>query len=396
MAAYLILIIVILMKNIPEKIFGKKGYLFFCCAAFILVYGLSSESIGLNDRQQVYNRVFELCKATGTLSEVVQLAQSRVSSGIMFYIITWVISRFVSDYNIFLFIMGIPFNVAVTYYIGKYSKDSRLSFLVYLALIYPLTFTVVRQCVAMSLLIIAMESLHQDNWKKAIILILLASTIHLTALAFLLVVIFRQKKYYCPYLLIIPICLLISMSGGNIVFRWINILITNETYLSKYSTANGVSMAIAAIVIRIAILLFLFFGYKTKDQWFPQNNTVITQTRKRFKVSIRKVRPRKRKIVSTNSRSSNESVINFTEDGFLWGATLSTVFVCLMNLIGEFQRIATYFDILFIISIPNVLSSFKKRERILITILISILLIVYFLAFQLDNWKIANYAIFYE
>ncbi len=394
MIAYGILISIILAKEFIEKLFGKRGYLFCCCITFIFVYGISSETMGLNDRQYIYSRVFKLCSETNSLTEVIQLAQSRISSGIMFYVITWIISLFTSDYNVYLFLLGIPLNVAVTYYIGKYSNNTRLSFLIYLALIYPLTYTVVRQCIAMSVLMVAIEAMHHERWKKAVIFILLASTIHLSVLVFLLVVIFKQIKYYRISLFALPIGLIVGMAGGNIVLNIFSFLVNDETYSLRYSSSNGNSMAITAIAIRAAILIFLFLANRMNNDWFSKDNEVVNK-RRFFKLTIKKIRIRRSSTASSVLVASRKSETSQPNDWFLWNSTLSAVFVCLMNVLGEFQRIAAYFDVFIIISIPRALASYRKHDRMFITILLYVFLIVYFLGFQLDNWNMANYTVFW-
>ena len=83
-------------------------------------------------------------------------------------------------------------------------------------------------------------------------------------------------------------------------------------------------------------------------------------------------------------------------DVFLWSSLISTIFVSLMNVLGEFQRMATFYDINLVVSIPRAVGTLKKRDNFIVSIIIIVLFIVYFLYFQLDNWNIRQYRFFWQ
>lgn len=391
MTVYLILIGIILLKEIIERLLGRVGYLIICCAAFTLVLGLSSEMMGLNDRELVYNRVFDLCCQTNSLSGVIELAGKRISSGTMFYVITWIITRFTFDYHIYLFIIGLIINISVTYYIGKYSNDPRMSYIIYLALIFPLTFTIVRQCLAMSVLILSADMIHRKKWISAILLTLLASTIHLSMLIFFIIIILGRLKYKKIALIIIPISYLIGLYGGSLLLKVIGFLVTDEVYQSRYILSNGKSMAIATILIRVAIFIFLFIISSINNKWFskPESiNFIKTNRNSSFnKISFRYGD------IKLNKPKDEDLII--TPDCFLWSSTLSISCMCFMNILGEFQRLGAVFDLFSLISIPRAIGVLKQKEKMIISTFIIVAFIVYFLGFQLDNWNIRNYRFYW-
>lgn len=93
MTIYIGLVLLIISYTLIRKLLGKNIYLFLCFLAITLVLGLSSETIGLNDREYVYTRVFNLLKETTSFKECLDLASVRITSGWGFYIVTWLISR---------------------------------------------------------------------------------------------------------------------------------------------------------------------------------------------------------------------------------------------------------------------------------------------------------------
>lgn len=81
MTIYIGLVLLIISYTLIRKLLGKNIYLFLCFLAITLVLGLSSETIGLNDREYVYTRVFNLLKETTSFKECLDLASVRITSG---------------------------------------------------------------------------------------------------------------------------------------------------------------------------------------------------------------------------------------------------------------------------------------------------------------------------
>lgn len=392
MVIFLFLIGIVLIKELIEKIAGKWGYLIICCIAFTAIYGFSSELMGLNDRELVYSHVFDLCCRAQTFPELLDLADSRITSGTMFYIITWLISRFTLDYHIYLFVIGFFFNAAVTYFVGKYSNDPRLSFMVYLALIYPLSFTIVRQCTAMIFLIIAIDMIYRKKSIWAYLFIFIALSIHMSAVILLIMVLLSKIKFHKLALLLVPVGILLGLYGGNYIFNFLQFIVTDETYSTRYAVTNGKGMALTAILIRLMILVFLVVLSTVNREWFS-------------KEEIHKINHRGQKLNHKRIRiklgdhewiHDNQKALLIEPDIFLWSSLISTVLVSMINVLGEFQRMAAYFDLSLMVSIPRAVGTLKKKDGIIVTIVIMTLLIIYFLGFQLDNWNIRQYHFFWE
>ena len=371
---------------------GKLGYLIVCCAAFSLVYGLSSEMMGLNDRELVYNRVFDLVSQVQTMPELLDLANSRITSGNMFFIITWIISRFTSDYNIYLFVLGIFFNAAVTYYIGRYSNDPRMSFIIYLSLIYPLSFTIVRQFTAMVFIVLTIDMLYRKKHLLALAFFAVSIMIHLSVLVLILILFLRKVKFHKLTILLVPVGVLLGMYGGNYIFRFMSFIVTDETYSSRYAITNGKGMAITAIAIRLGILLFLLVLASINSDWFSKEDVKrIVHKKPNKNHNLLKIKWGDHEWVYDHYKISA-----IEPDVFLWSSLISTIFVSLMNVLGEFQRMATFYDINLVVSIPRAVGTLKKRDGFIASVTIIVLFIVYFLYFQLDNWNIRQYHFFWQ
>ena len=380
------------MKEVIEMLVGKLGYLIVCCAAFSLVYGLSSEMMGLNDREMIYSRVFDMSRQIQTMPELLNLANSRITSGKMFYIITWIISRFTSDYNIYLFVLGVFFNASITYYIGRYSNDPRMSFIIYLALIYPLSFTIVRQCTAMIFVIIAIDMLYRKKHILALALFAVAMMIHLSVVVLIVILFLRKVKFHKLTILLVPVGVFLGMYGGNYIFRFMSFIVTDETYSSRYAITNGKGMAITAIAIRFLILLFLLVIASINRDWFSKEDVNRIVHKKQNKShNLFRIKWGDHEWVYDHYKISA-----IEPDVFLWSSLISTIFVSLMNVLGEFQRMATFYDINLVVSIPRAVGTLKKRDGFIASVTIIVLFIVYFLYFQLDNWNIRQYHFFWQ
>ena len=348
--------------------------------------------MGLNDREMIYSRVFDMSRQIQTMPELLNLANSRITSGKMFYIITWIISRFTSDYNIYLFVLGVFFNASITYYIGRYSNDPRMSFIIYLALIYPLSFTIVRQCTAMIFVIIAIDMLYRKKHILALALFAVAMMIHLSVVVLIVILFLRKVKFHKLTILLVPVGVFLGMYGGNYIFRFMSFIVTDETYSSRYAITNGKGMAITAIAIRFLILLFLLVIASINRDWFSKEDVNRIVHKKQNKShNLFRIKWGDHEWVYDHYKISA-----IEPDVFLWSQLISTIFVSLMNILGEFQRMATYYDINLVVAVPRAIGTLKKRDNFIVSIIIIVLFIVYFLYFQLDNCNIRQYRFFWQ
>ncbi len=371
---YGILVMLILLEPIISRLFSKEKYLFFCFIGLSFILGLSSEYIGLNDRELVYSRVFNIIVETNSFEECISIMTSRVSNGYGFYILTWIVTRFIKNYNIYLLLLSIPINLSIIRFIKRYSSDVMLSILIYVSLIYPLFFTIVRQALAIAILLYAVDFLNEKKYIRFSILVLLCSTIHITATIFMLFVLFSIFTYKRIYLIFIAMVFVLETIGNGVVLRIVATFFSIDKYQKNYVNGNsspGLSITAVAIRACIFILVYIFYQY-----WGCNKR---------------------------NNQSVDESCIYIpnniiTSSSFLvWNAEMAVICSLLISTLGEFQRLIAYFEVFSMLSIPLALRIFKSgNSRKIARLIIVTFLIVYFLGFQLDNWGIQEYKFYFN
>gem|GEM_PF-3382169 len=387
MAVYLFLVLIILLKDIISKAFGEQVYVTICFIMFWLVLGFSSEHMGIYDRELVYIGNYNSAKGIGSLSQYLESVKTRATSGYGFYIITWLITRFVNDYHLFLIIITLPIFWCAASFIKKNSLDVQVSCFVFLAFMYPFMFTVVRQCIALSILFIAANAFNENRLIKCILLIFLAASIHITAIVFLLIILLHKIKYRNIYLLAIPVFIsLVLISNGSHIMDFISRYTPDTTLAARYQERNSQSFMIAPIMIRTSIFVFLYVLFRfTKTHSKPVKN----KKRARIRITIsnkRKPIPDENALVKSNA---------FSNDFFLLISIAICVFSILMSLLFEMQRIILFFDIFTLIAIPQALSGLKKKPYFIVKFLVNVTLASYFFFFQLQNWWILEYQTFF-
>ena len=385
MTIYIGLVLLIISYTLIRKLLGKNIYLFLCFLAITLVLGLSSETIGLNDREYVYTRVFNLLKETTSFKECLDLASVRITSGWGFYIVTWLISRFTRDSHIYLLILTLPLNYNIIKYIKRYSANFALSLLVYITLIYPLTFTVVRQGLAMAVILVAYVFVKEKRYVASGCWILVAVSIHLSALVFVVVLIVQKFKIRAWHIAIPLVTLIVAWGSPILIFNMLNFFINDSTYRSRYLSSNVSMIPWTAIVIRYFILIFLYVIIK----YSIINNDL--------EDSALPVRKRHFSFIGgvLNFGQKTGKAVPYSVNFYLWCALFATISVTLMSVLGEFQRIAAYFDIFAAFSIPQIIGALEKDNKVIISLAFCIFLIIYFLGFQLDNWNLLPYKFYF-
>ena len=165
----------------------KKIYLFSIFLFAFLYSGLRGETVGLDTA--LWNSIFNNIAQNG-LAELPR--NTEVEKGYMIV-------------NYILGIIGLPSQsivilgsavICFSFYniIRKYSKNYALSSLIFISTIFTVTMNISRQYIALAFLLYAFDAIIQKKQKQAILLILLATSMHYSAIIFLPLVYFASSK----------------------------------------------------------------------------------------------------------------------------------------------------------------------------------------------------------
>lgn len=238
---------------------------------------------------------------------------------------------FFGDDILFQFVTSIFIYIPIMLYIRKNSKNMLISLFIFLCFgYYNQSFNIIRQYIALSILLMSFEFVKSKNLMKFVSLVLLAFLFHKTAIIFLIIYpiywVNIKIKYFNLKFLIIIVLIYIFKSE-------ITTLLTN-TFYSNYAGEREGTYGLS-LIINLSIYVLLNF-YANKN----------------------------------NSRE-----IRF----YLYMCCLTI----LLNILGMsmdlFVRIMLYFKIFFITSIPNIIDGIKnKKEQKIITICIILLFGIYY------------------
>lgn len=129
-------------------------------------------------------------------------------------------SIFSTDSTFYLLFIGTIFLISLRLFFLKYTRTSWelvLSFIVYITLFFSyLPNAAIRQAIALAVLLFVYSRIDDFNWKKSTILILLASFIHQSVLAGLIILVFPKIKNIRLYYLICGCLFFVMFLIGNV------------------------------------------------------------------------------------------------------------------------------------------------------------------------------------
>lgn len=350
MLIYIILFIGIYIINYVTKKDSKK----FCIITGIflwLLLALRNISMGLNDTENVYLPYFEMLRNMS----IIDIFQYRWMTDKVFFIIMKFIQMIFNNYQICLAIFAIPVIALPMYVIYKYSLNKRLSTIVFISLFYGYSFFLLRQSIALAIVLFSYKFICDKKFGKFAITILIAALFHKTALLVLILypicnkIKFSNKNYIL--IILVGIC--------SIVFKDFIIYILRDV-LGMWSLQHGIySIGEKFPLGGIAVLLVILI--------------VSAELIKYFKVKDENL----------------NCLLNFS--------TIAILIFSFSNIIVEAYRFSLYFSIFNVLLLSNALYSFKdineKFYKIGIVV-IEVVFILYFLFRSINNVGINPYVFF--
>lgn len=327
-----------------------------CIISGIILWGLlafRNISMGLNDTENVYlpyfNKILNM--------NFIEILSYRFMSDKGFYFIMKIISLLTKNYQICIAILAVPFICFVIRQIYKESKNVLFSIIIFIALYYAFAFFLLRQVIAMGIIVYSYKYIKQKKIIKFIITLIVASLFHGTALIFLIAypICNYIKPGYKNYIAI-GIAFIVGRYILDILLKICSIIPMLNRY--AYSIENGFystdsAPSIWGLIMTVLILTVSYFFYRRSQKEDREINLLLNLS------------------------------------------TLGSIFYCFSASIAEFYRIALYFSIFNMLLLPNALSlcEDKKIRDLLVTTAI-IAFIGYFFVRTVFNTNIYPYIFF--
>ena len=309
---------------------SKKKYIIIIGICLVNIVGLRSIIMGQNDTLMVYKPFFERIIAND-LSYALNLKDPG------FQLITYLFTRCVGhNFQLYIYLLSVPYIWVVCLFIYKYSKKPVLSLLMFTSLQYfEISFTLIRQVNAMALLMLATYFLIKKKSVFAILFIVLAGFIHQTCLIFLVMIPLSE--------MVIKRKTMFAVSGISLLF-----LFFSENILSVIYKVLGTSHRFAIYADKGHQKTYVFY-FLNLILWL---GCLLT-----YKYGNE---TRERKI-------------------FFYSATVAMVISPLVVVLGEMSRIVYYFGIYEIILFPDVSNCFSRKSKRTFNFVCYFFMIIYFL-----------------
>lgn len=357
MIIYVFLIfLIIFFRIIFSK--NKKYFLIFCGIALIIILSCRNETMGLNDTKNIYYPAFVAMRKLS----VTDIFFNRNYQDIAFFILIKCIGIITKNFQICISILAALYVWLILKSIYKYSEDAFISVIVFVSMYFLYGTYLLRQVIAIGILLLSFQYIVNKNIKKFIISVIIAALFHRTALIFLITypfcnyVKFGKKNY-----IFIVIAYIVSISNYTFLIKLVEIFdFTGKAQMAiKYNiyTISSNSYSIFGILIDVSILLFTNYFIKYfKDE---------------------------------NEKEYMYKLCNIL--------TLGIIFFCFYNAIAEFFRVSLYFSIFNIIALPNSLKYLDKgKNKQILKMYLICIFILYFIFVNINNVNCNPYIFFWE
>lgn len=260
---FLIIIEMFICRSMRNANQGKKSFLFFSYLQMVCLLGLRALSVGIDTK--TYSQHFLYIK-----EGLKNIEEPGATLLIKFVLL------FTNNVQMMFVIYAVLTIACMYYYIVIMSKDIYISVLLYESMLfYYFAFNGMRQALAFAITSVALVKLNQNRWLTSLMIIIVASSVHRSALIFLLV--WLLKKIDLQYKQIY-VGGTIMMSGIALIFGNIMTLVATKlfpVYASYLSTEWVQKGNILNPLLYMVLFLICAFYYFRKEELKGDNNILI-------------------------------------------------------------------------------------------------------------------------
>ena len=247
-------------KSIKLNDKAKRNFLLWCGLFMFVIIAFRHKEVGSNDSQNYFNN-WELLSGFTFDNLMAFMQESSFEKGYLLFV--WTFSHVFPEGQFVFIISALIFTIAVCRFIYINSEDPELSFVMFVCLgLYSFMVQGLRQALAMCLCLFAIEFCKKRKLIPFILLVLLATTFHTSAIVFLVVYFIYgfTLNIRTAIASLAMAGILISFSGpiatiGNMIFE--------REYENEVETGGFVAVAIYVIILLVAIT---FSGSRKKDK----------------------------------------------------------------------------------------------------------------------------------
>lgn len=265
---FLTFIIVMILAIITQKLMvrHKKISIFLCLIGIIilsLLAGLRSIDVGRDLRVYVISS-FNNCR---NFSSIISYLDYYSFKEPLYYSLNYIVYKCSGDINVLLFVIQLIISSIIYYIAYKESENNKGTFsiyiLSYIIVWYNTTFNIVRQSLAIAIILLGFKSLIEKNDKKFILLTFLAFLFHSSAIFCLLFLLIRKVSEFKNrkiYLFFLPIILMLIFIFLKPVMSTMSVIPFFQKYYNYLEIDNTNLLPKFAILKLIFLIFFLAFN----------------------------------------------------------------------------------------------------------------------------------------
>lgn len=205
-----------------------------------------------------------------SFDEIMELFDSEQKDP-FYYVFSWLFSRIFKNVQWWLAFVALAYIFAVGLIIYKESESPVLSFLAFLSLAYfEFSLSGLRQTLALSLTLLSYFGIKNRKWKQFLILVLLASLFHRSALIFLIVYPIANTKVGKIHWMLALIVGVIFLVGESSVRSFMEKYLVDTQYEGYIERTVGLSMA--GFIIQLVIFVFCYVYYPVVSKKYEHAN----------------------------------------------------------------------------------------------------------------------------
>lgn len=322
--------------------------------ATTILMGLRSRYVGGVDTNLYFIPAFQ---RVSNYSSIKQLLLNYVSKDPLFYISTWGFTRISTDYNLWIFTISAIVMASFCLFVYRYSDNPPVAFIVYFALgYYTIGFQMMRHVLAVSVLLFSYKEIQEKHLLRFIVIVLIASGFHSTALIFLIAYPLAHYNIGLKQWAFIGAAIIAIYFFRTNIVNVLNLIFINNNRYSKFTSENyGIQLSAMGLIILLCV-------YAASYYLCPKEE------------------------------------MKGTAKGLFNLCAIGVAFMSMIAIIAEFHRISMYFGIYNTILLPNAMKKYngKYQYKLIINGLIVIILIMYFILFRVGNDFLDSYNFFWN
>lgn len=242
----------------------NKLLLLGACLSLILVSGFRGGSIGDTG---AYKHAF----VTNNFTWDYVMSHENIGFGIF----QMIIKEFTNDPQILLFISALITNALIIYVFYKYSRMIELTLFVYITSGFFITsMNGLRQCLTAAIIFAATKFIIEGSWKKYFLVVMLASTIHQTAIVLLPIYFIVRRKAWTKMTFLLILMSVIIVIGFN---QFMEVLFgaLGDSHYGEYKDFNEGGANVIRVAVEGTPLLIAFFGREKLRNIMPHSDIIV-------------------------------------------------------------------------------------------------------------------------